>query len=82
MYTTVKGYYENGQVTIIEPAPPGIQKSEVMITFLKEPQQAAGNENDQPREAGWLKKWGEERGLHFSIPDDFNAPLDDLKDYM
>ncbi len=83
MYTTVKGYYENGQVTITEPAPPDIQKSEVMVTFLKEPQKTTGMEKDKPREGGWLLKYAEEHGIILpQLPDDFNAPLDDLKDYM
>ncbi len=81
MYTTVKGYYKNGQVTITEPAPPSIQMSEVMVTFLSEPQESSSPKGIV-REAGWLKKWGEQHGLTFDIPDDFNEPLDDLKDYM
>ena len=34
------------------------------------------------RQMGSLKKLGELQGKTFNIPDDFNDPLDDLKDYM
>jgi hypothetical protein len=80
MYTTVKGIYENGQIIITEPAPT-TKKSAVIITFIGS-EVNTDMKSQKPREAGWLKKWGEERGLTFSIPDDFNAPLDDVADYM
>ena len=81
MYTAVKGIYENGQITITEPAPT-TEKSAVIITFIGAETEPVTSGGSKVREAGWLKKWGEERGLSFSIPDDFNEPLDDLKDYM
>ena len=34
------------------------------------------------RKMGSLKKLGELQGKTFSIPDNFNDPLEDLKDYM
>jgi hypothetical protein len=34
------------------------------------------------RNMGSLKKLGELTGKKFGIPEDFNEPLDDLKDYM
>jgi hypothetical protein len=34
------------------------------------------------RNLGSLRRLGELSGKTFSIPDDFNDPLDDLKDYM
>jgi hypothetical protein len=80
MYAAVKGIYENGQIIITEPVPT-TEKSAVIITFIGAEADVDSGSN-KPREAGWLKKWGEERGLTFSIPDDFNEPLDDLKDYM
>ncbi len=81
MYATVKGIYENGQITITEPAPT-TEKSAVIITFIGAEADADGG-NNKPREAGWLKKWAEERGITIGpLPDDFNAPLDDLADYM
>jgi hypothetical protein len=69
MLTTVKGYYEKGKITLKEKAPVQ-KKTDVIVTFLTE---------DQPpilkRIPGALKG-------KISIPDDFNDPLDDLKDYM
>ncbi len=35
MLTTIKGYYENGQIILKEPAPVN-EKTEVMVTFLNE----------------------------------------------
>ena len=69
MLTTIKGYYEKGRIIMSEEAP--VQsKTEVIITFLTE-------QINQPfgRQPGGLKG-------KISLPDDFNAPLDDLKDYM
>ncbi len=78
MYTTVKGYYENGHITITEPAPPAIQKSEVIVTFLEVAQPPK-----EARRPGFLKEYAEALGISLPpLPDDFNAPLDDLKDYM
>ncbi len=71
MLTTIKGYYEHGQI-ILKEEPPVREKTEVMVTFL------TGNTKDngeKKRVPGALKG-------RVSIPDDFNEPLDDLKDYM
>ena len=70
MLTAIKGYYENGKIVMKEEAP--VQsKTDVIITFLtKENKETKGK-----RIPGGLKG-------KVSIPDDFNAPLDDLKDYM
>lgn len=75
MYTAVNGIYENGQLTLIE-RPPTTRRSKVVILFLDEP------ESDSPDN-------GSSRGVRlgslegkYSIPDDFNEPLDDMKDYM
>ena len=81
MYVAVKGIYENGQITITEPAPT-TERSAVIITFIGPDADAPDKEGNVPRVPGSLKRWGQERGLSFSIPDDFNEPLDDLKDYM
>ena len=35
MYTAIKGIYENGTLTLLEPAP-DVDKAEVVITFLAE----------------------------------------------
>ncbi len=70
MLTAIKGYYEKGKIVMKEEAP--VQsKTDVIITFLtKENKETKGK-----RIPGGLKG-------KVSIPDDFNAPLDDLKDYM
>ncbi len=82
MYATVKGIYENGQITITEPAPT-TEKSAVIITFIGAEADAPVGRSDQPREPGWLKQWAGKRGITVGeLPDDFNAPLDDLADYM
>ncbi len=70
MLAAIKGYYEKGKIIMNEKAP--VQsKTEVMITFLtKDSEKTAGK-----RTPGGLKG-------KVSLPDDFNEPLDDLKDYM
>ena len=69
MLTAIKGYYEEGKIIMGE-EPPVFSKTEVIITFLTEEKAPAGK-----RIPGGLKG-------KVSIPDDFNEPLDDLKDYM
>jgi hypothetical protein len=70
MLTAIKGYYEKGKIILKEEAP--VQsKTDVIITFLTEDSSAAIGK----RIPGGLKG-------KVSLPDDFNEPLDDLKDYM
>ena len=70
MLTAIKGYYEKGQIIMREEAP--VQsKTDVIITFLTEDDEKAQGK----RIPGGLKG-------KVSLPDDFNEPLDDLKDYM
>jgi hypothetical protein len=71
MFATIKGYYEQGQIFLEEEAPVE-SKTEVIITFLTED---VKNNGMQKRVPGGLKG-------KVAIPDDFNDPLDDLKDYM
>jgi hypothetical protein len=71
MLTTIKGYYEHGQIILKEDSPV-TEKTEVIITFLTEEQPKNGSQKRMP---GGLKG-------KVSIPDDFNEPIDDLKDYM
>ena len=69
MLTAIKGYYEEGRIILKEEAP--VQsKTDVIVTFLTE-------EAPKPhkRMPGGLKG-------KIAIPDDFDEPLDDLKDYM
>jgi hypothetical protein len=69
MLTAIKGYYEKGKI-IMKEAAPVQSKTDVIITFLTEDNKISGK-----RIPGGLKG-------KVSIPDDFNEPLDDLKDYM
>jgi hypothetical protein len=71
MLTTIKGYYDHGQITLQE-IPPVKSKTEVMVTFL--------TEDTTTKEHSKRKLGGLEGKV--TIPEDFNAPLDDLKDYM
>ena len=72
MLTTVKGVYEGGKIILLEDAPVKA-KADVFVTFF--PPDA---------EAPSPKKRGAPGGLQgkVDIPEDFNEPLDDLKDYM
>ena len=70
MLTTIKGIYENGRI-VLDEIPQAKNKSKVVVTFLEETQPAHLNK----RRLGSLKG-------KISIPEDFNEPLDDLKDYM
>lgn len=71
MLTSYKGYFENGKVELTE-SPPVQTRTEVIVTFL-EPEKTLEPKRRIP---GGLKgKIGE-------LPDDFNEPLEDLKDYM
>jgi len=49
------------------------------VDFLEE---AVFGKEKSVRQMGSLKRLGELQGKTFNIPDDFNDPLDDLKDYM
>jgi len=70
MLTAIKGYYEKGQIILQEEAPVQ-QKTDVIITFLTE----ETTPDLKKRIPGGLKG-------KVSIPDNFDEPLDDLKDYM
>ena len=69
MLNTIKGYYDKGQIVMEEDAP--VQtKTEVIITFLTDDKSSTGK-----RIPGGLKG-------KVAIPEDFNEPLDDLKEYI
>ncbi|MXV16547.1 DUF2281 domain-containing protein [Hufsiella ginkgonis] len=70
MPIAIKGYYEKGQIIMEEDAPVHT-RTEVIITFLT----AEKHQSEGKRIPGALKG-------KVSIPDDFNEPLDDLKDHM
>jgi len=71
MLTTIKGYYDHGQI-VLEETPLVKTKTEVMVTFLTE---AAAEDRPAKRKLGGLEG-------KVNIPEDFNEPLDDLKDYI
>ncbi|MFC3199911.1 DUF2281 domain-containing protein [Parapedobacter deserti] len=73
MYTAIKGIYENGKITFTE-EPPVKSKAEVMITFL------TGQDSAEKAPKGKVKIGLLEGKI--KLPEDFNEPLDDLKDYM
>lgn len=73
MYTAINGVYENGQFILSE-SPPTNKKTKVVIMFMEEIAL-------DPKEKKGVKL-GSLVGLGYNLPDDFNAPLDDLKDYM
>lgn len=70
MLTAIKGYYDKGKIIMNEAAPVK-SKTDVIITFLTKDDEA----KPAKRIPGGLKG-------KVSLPDDFNEPLDDLKDYM
>ena len=70
MLTTVKGVYEAGQIIFHEP-PPVMERTEVIVTFLTEEKK----EEPKKRRLGLLEGKGK-------LPDDFDEPLDELKDYI
>ncbi len=71
MLTTIKGYYEHGTI-ILEEEATVTEKTEVMITFLTK---KSTDNAHKTRIPGGLKG-------KVSLPEDFNEPIDDLKDYM
>jgi hypothetical protein len=75
MYTAVKGTYENGVLTF-EETPPAVGKSDVVVLFMSEEKLPLGQKGTKGVKMGSLSNRG------YRIPDDFNAPLDDLDGYM
>ncbi len=70
MLTTIQGYYDQGKIILEEEAPVHT-KTKVMVTFLTDI-----NVNVKPKRIlGSLKG-------KIEMPNDFDEPLDDLKDYM
>ncbi|MCC5945523.1 MAG: hypothetical protein JJT94_11360 [Bernardetiaceae bacterium] len=72
MDKTIKGIFKDGKV-ILQEAPPTTEDSQVLVMFVEET-------SKKPKTRG--VRLGSLAGKGYSIPDDFNAPLDDLKDYM
>ena len=72
MLTTIKGIYDNGQI-VLDEMPPIKNKSKVVVTVLEEIESPASPIKKRP--------FGSLKGK-IGISDNFNEPLDDLKDYM
>ncbi len=70
MLTTIKGVYDNGKI-LLDEMPPTQNRAKVVVTFLEEIESPP----IQKRPFGSLKG-------KIGIPDNFNEPLDDLRDYM
>lgn len=73
MEKVIEGVYENGTVTLSE-QPPIAGKAKVVVFFLEETNGTSAT--PKIRVPGGLKHLGGR------IPDDFNEPLEDFKDYM
>ena len=71
MLTAIQGIYENGQI-ILDETPPVQERTKVVVTFLE------GEEDLSSRRS---RQGGSMKGEVW-MADDFNAPLDDLNDYM
>ncbi|WP_262245731.1 antitoxin AF2212-like protein [Parapedobacter soli] len=77
MYTAIKGVYENGVLRLLEPVR-GIKKADVVITFLNEERL----NSKKVRKPGGLLRLQHHKGKLLDIPEDFNDPIEDMKDYM
>ncbi|MBP6660042.1 MAG: hypothetical protein KA174_05130 [Chitinophagales bacterium] len=71
MLTTINGIFENGKVILSE-NPPLKNKSKVLVTFIDE---IDINKINQKRVIGLLDG-------KYKVPDNFNEPIEELKDYM
>ena len=73
MIQTIKGYYYHGEI-VLEEKPDIDEKVPVWLNF--------GNFNETVKKP--TKKGMKIGGLEgkYTVPDNFNEPLDDLKDYM
>lgn len=72
MLTTIKGIYDQGKIILTE-QPPVSKKTDVIVTFL--------NEEETKTFTPKKRLFGGLEGK-LKLPDDFNEPLDEMKDYM
>jgi hypothetical protein len=70
MLTTIKGVYQNGQI-VLDEKPLFNEDAEVLVTFTKIKNLDKKN-----------RVFGSGKDLVLYMADDFNDPLDDLKEYM
>ncbi len=73
MQIAIQGTFENGQIKL-KSLPPQNMKTDVIVVF-----ESQENEQSEPKKGVRL---GSLAGMGYSIPDDFDEPLDDLKEYM
>jgi len=73
MNLSIPGIYENGEVKLSSVPPQG-KWQKVIVTFL-DPDQKVKSKKTK----GIL---GQLEGQNFSIPENFNEPLEDFKDYI
>ncbi len=71
MLQAIKGYYEDGNI-VLEEQPPVNKKTAVIVTFIEEQKNV--------RKKGGVIIGGFEGMI--TVPDDFDEPLEDLKEYM
>lgn len=74
MLTTIKGIYDHGKIILTEDSPIKT-KADVIVTFLPTMGEGYAKNNKQRIVLGILEG-------KIDILEDFNEPLDDLKDYM
>lgn len=72
MLATVTGTYKNGQIILDEELPVKSDNAKVIVTLVEE----TSEKQKKPKRTPGLMKGS------FWISDDFNDPIDDLKDYM
>jgi len=73
MLTTIKGIYNNGEITL-EEKPAVTKPMQVIVTFMEEEVKPSGKKP--------LRRAGFGKGTVTYISPDFDEPLDDLKEYM
>ena len=72
MLTSVLANFENGEIIWVE-KPPKVKNTKVVVTFLEE--------EVFEKEQNLARGFGQFKGKA-AIPDNFNDPIEDLKDYM
>jgi hypothetical protein len=72
MLTTIKGVYNQGQIILDETPTNVTEPIEVYVTFTEKKEPATKKKME----------FGFGKGMVTYMSDDFNEPLEDLKDYM
>jgi hypothetical protein len=74
MIKAIEGTYENGTL-MLEETPPTAKKSKVVVLFMEETSFDSASNDRKGVRLGALAG-------QYSIPNNFNDPIDDLSDYM